>query len=211
MPVITISQQFGSYGDAVTELVCNRLGYRSLDTHLMWGLAAQAGLKLEKVMTLSEDRYRPRTRMERFSRHLPPYTRHPVMWAEYGAAIGREFLAAKSVIQLIQAAYEKDNIVIVGRGGHVVLRDKPDALHVRLIAPLTLRIRRRQLRGLTIEAARAQVIAYDRAAAEFIQRYHGVDIADPTLYDLVINTGTLPLPAAADLIIGALAALPTRA
>ncbi len=211
MPVITISQQFGSYGDAVTELVCNRLGYRSLDTHLMWGLAAQAGLKLEKVMTLSEDRYRPRTRMERFSRHLPPYTRHPVMWAEYGAAIGRELLAAKSVIQLIQAAYERSNIVIVGRGGHVVLRDKPDALHVRLIAPLTLRIRRRQLRGLTIEAARAQVIAYDRAAAEFIQRYHGVDIADPTLYDLVINTGTLPLPAAADLIIGALAALPTRA
>lgn len=211
MPVITISQQFGSYGDAVTELVCNRLGYRSLDTHLMWGLAAQAGLKLEKVMTLSEDRYRPRTRMERFSRHLPPYTRHPVMWAEYGAAIGRELLAAKSVIQLIQAAYERGNIVIVGRGGHVVLRDKPDALHVRLIAPLTLRIRRRQLRGLTIEAARAQVIAYDRAAAEFIQRYHGVDIADPTLYDLVINTGTLPLPAAADLIIGALAALPTRA
>jgi len=211
MPVITISQQFGSYGDAVTELVCNRLGYRSLDTHLMWGLAAQAGLKLKKVMTLSEDRYRPRTRMERFSRHLPPYTRHPVMWAEYGAAIGRELLAAKSVIQLIQAAYERGNIVIVGRGGHVVLRDKPDALHVRLIAPLTLRIRRRQLRGLTIEAARAQVIAYDRAAAEFIQRYHGVDIADPTLYDLVINTGTLPLPAAADLIIGALAALPTRA
>lgn len=211
MPVITISQQFGSYGDAVTELVCNRLGYRSLDTHLMWGLAAQAGLKLKKVMTLSEDRYRPRTRMERFSRHLPPYTRHPVMWAEYGAAIGRELLAAKSVIQLIQAAYERSNIVIVGRGGHVVLRDKPDALHVRLIAPLTLRIRRRQLRGLTIEAARAQVIAYDRAAAEFIQRYHGVDIADPTLYDLVINTGTLPLPAAADLIIGALAALPTRA
>ena len=211
MPVITISQQFGSYGDAVTELVCNRLGYRSLDTHLMWGLAAQAGLKLEKLMTLSEDRYRPRTMMERFSRHLPPYTRHPVMWAEYGAAIGRELLAAKSVIQLIQAAYERSNIVIVGRGGHVVLRDKPDALHVRLIAPLTLRIRRRQLRGLTIEAARAQVIAYDRAAAEFIQRYHSVDIADPTLYDLVINTGTLPLPAAADLIIGALAALPTRA
>jgi cytidylate kinase len=211
MPVITISQQFGSYGDAVTELVCDRLGYRSLDRGLMWSLAAQAGLKLEKVMTLSEDRYRPRTMMERFSRHLPPYTRHPVMWAEYGAAIGRELLAAKSVFHLIQAAYEKGNIVIVGRGGHVVLRDKPDALHVRLIAPLALRIRRRQLRGLTIEAAHAQVVAYDRAAAEFIQRYHGVDIADPTLYDLVINTGTLPLPAAADLIIGALTGLPTRA
>ena len=211
MPVITISQQFGSYGDAVTELVCARLGYRSLDKSLMWSLAAQAGLKLEKLMTLSEDRYRPRTMMERFAQHLPPYTRHPVMWAEYGAAIGREVLATKSVSQLIQAAYEQGNIVIVGRGGHVVLRDKPDALHVRLVAPLALRIRRRQLRGLTIEAARAQVTAYDRAAAEFIERYHGVDIADPTLYDLLINTGTLPLPAAADLIIGALAALPARA
>ena len=211
MPVITISQQFGSYGDAVTELVCNRLGYRSLDKSLMWSLAAQAGLRLEKVMTLSEDRYRPLTMMERFSRHLPPYTRHPVMWAEYGAAIGREVLAAKSVSQLIHAAYERGNIVIVGRGGHIVLRDKPDALHVRLIAPLALRIRRRQLRGLTIEAARAQVLAYDRAAAEFIWRYYGVDIADPTLYDLIINTGQLPLPAAADLISGALSALPAQA
>jgi hypothetical protein len=34
-------------------------------------------------------------------------------------------------------------------------------------------------------------------------------VADPALYDLVIDTGKLPLAAAADLIIGSLAALPS--
>lgn len=212
MPVITISRQYGSYGDAVAELLCDRLGYRILDKNLIRGLAAQVGLRPEKVINLSEDRYRPRTLVERLFASAGPQTRDPVVWARYGVADGRDHLATELITQLIQAAYEQGNVVVVGRGGQVVLRDKPDVLHVRLVAPLEMRIRRHQIRAaLTAEAAREEVIESERASAEFVKRYYDADVADPTLYDLVINTSRLPLTAVADLIIGSVEALQTGA
>jgi cytidylate kinase len=111
-------------------------------------------------------------------------------------------------MRLIHAAYEMGNVVVVGRGAQVVLRAKPDALHVRLTAPLGTRIRRHQVRaGLDVEEAREQVLERDRASAEFVQRFYDVDVGDPVLYDLILNTGRLPLEAAADLIVAALADL----
>ncbi len=88
---------------------------------------------------------------------------------------------------------------------------KPDVLHVRLVAPLELRVRRHQVRaGLTAEAAREQVLAADQASAEFITRDFDADVADPALYDLSLNIGKLPLATAADVIIEALSALSAR-
>lgn len=211
MPVITISRQYGSYGDAVAELLCDRLGYRGLDRYQMRRLAAEAGLKLREVDNLSEEQYRPRTGAERFFAHAPPLTRHPAVWADYGAWIARETLSVKVVRQLILDAYERGNVVIVGRGGQVVLGGKPDVLHVRLVAPLELRARRHRIRaGITLEEARKQVREADKVSAEFIERYFGADMADPALYDLIINTGKLSWADAADLIMSALAALPAR-
>ncbi len=66
MPVITISRQYGSYGDAVAESVCDKLGYRSLDRGLIRSLAPELGVKPEKTIGLSEERYRPQTPVERF-------------------------------------------------------------------------------------------------------------------------------------------------
>jgi cytidylate kinase len=212
MPVITISRQYGSYGDAVADLLRDRLGYRILDRDLMRRLATQAGLKPGKVINLSEDQYQPRTLADRFLENAAPPPRNPGAWADYRSASARDRSAAELVAQLIVDAYEQDNVVVLGRGGQVVLGEKPDVLHVRLTAPLEMRIRRHQIRaGLTVEAARAEVLERDEASAEFIKRYYGVDVADPTLYDLIINTGKLSLDAAADLIIMLLRALPARA
>src|SRR5512139_1902224 len=128
MSVITISRQYGSYGDAVAELLCDRLGYRLLDRNLLRRLAAEKGLKPAKVLDLSEDQYRPRSVAERFFEDAAPSPRNPLTYAEHVAASARMHSAEQLVIQLIHAAYEKGNVVIVGRGGQAVLRDKPDAL-----------------------------------------------------------------------------------
>lgn len=52
MATITISRQFGSHGDTVAQLLCDRLGYRYFDKHLVMGLAVQAGLPVEKVASV---------------------------------------------------------------------------------------------------------------------------------------------------------------
>lgn len=209
MPVITISRQFGSYGDAVAELLRDRLGCRILDKSLMQRLAREAGVKIDKRVDQSEDRYRPWTLSERLLSRVGPPGRNPVFWAGYGSVVTREQAAAETAARLIHAAYGIGNVGVVGRGGQVVLRDKPDVLHVRLVAPLAIRVRRHQVRaGLGIEAARTEVLESDRGSADFIKHYYDADIDDPALYDLIINTGRLSLEAAAGLIVDALAALP---
>ena len=208
MCVITISPQYGSYGDAVAELLCDRLGYRLFDKNLIRRLAAEKGLQPEKVIRLSDDQYRPRTRAERFLENAAPPPRNPGAWAGYSSASARDRSAVEPVMRLIHVAYEMGNVVVIGRGAQVVLRDKPDVLHVRLTAPLEIRVRRHQIRaGLDVEAAREQVLHRDRASAQFVQRYYDADVADPALYDLIVNTGRLPLEVAAELIVSALAAL----
>lgn len=212
MAVITISRQFGSHGDTIAQLLCDRTGYRYFDKNLMTGLAALAGVTPERVVDLSDDKHRARSLVERlFGSYAAPLA-DPNAWAASAEALAQEKAQAAQVKQLIRAAWAEGNVVILGRGGQAVLHDLPGVLHVRIIAPLELRIQRHAQRaGLSPAAAREIVLQRDRASADFVSRYHDVDVDDLALYDLVLNTARVTPAAAADLIIDALAYLPTPA
>ncbi len=209
MATITISRQFGSHGDTVAQLLCDRLGYRYFDKNLMMGLAAQSGLAPETVVDLPDDQRRARTLVERlFGNYAAPYG-DPDTWAAAAAAERQEQLTVERIKYLIRAAYEEGNVVIIGRGGQAVLAGLPNVLHVRLVAPMELRVQRHAERaGLTVEAARELVMKRDAASHDFVSRYFGIDRRDPTHYDLGINTAKLTPAAAVELIVTALAGLP---
>lgn len=211
MSVITISRQFGSHGDTVAQILCERLAYRYFDKNLMLGLAAAAGVTPEKVIDLTDEKHRARSLIERlFGNYAAPMA-DPSAWAASAEANAQEQRTVAQVKQLIQAAYAEGNVVVLGRGGQVVLAKKPDVLHVRIIAPLALRIQRHAERaGLSPEEAREVVLGRDRATADFVQRYYGADVADPALYDVMINTVRVTPVAAAGLIIEALGKLPAE-
>jgi cytidylate kinase len=96
-------------------------------------------------------------------------------------------------------------VVIVGRGGQMVLRGRPNVLHVRVVAPLETRVTRlRQERNISEEAARACLESSYKARARYIQRSYSVELDDPGLYHLVINTGLLDLDQAVTLVVRAL-------
>jgi cytidylate kinase len=136
MTVITISRQFGSHGDTVAQLLCDRLGYRYFDKNLMLGLAAAKGMALETVVDLSDEKHRVRSLVERLFENYPAPMADPNAWAAGAEASAQEQAQAAQVKQLIRASYAQGNVVVVGRGGQVVLRDLPDVLHVRVMAPL---------------------------------------------------------------------------
>jgi cytidylate kinase len=72
---------------------------------------------------------------------------------------------------------------------------------VRLIAPLELRIQRvADEQHIPLEAARAQIEASDQHRKQYLKRFYRVDWEDPSLYDLVINTGRISCEAACELI-----------
>jgi hypothetical protein len=95
----------------------------------------------------------------------------------------------------------KGNVVIVGRGGQVVLKDLPGVLHVRIIAPFEIRLKQiMALEGGDDKKARRVLTQSDRDSAGFLRSFFDVDWEDRSLYDLMINTEKLSTETAAKLI-----------
>jgi cytidylate kinase len=102
---------------------------------------------------------------------------------------------------------EADNVVLMGRGGQWLLRGIPHVLRVRVIAPFEQRVRRwiKRTTELTGETPN------QRAVVDLIRRDDGdkagrmrylyeVDLADPTLYEIVVNTEKLKCEAVVEMI-----------
>ncbi|HZW02857.1 MAG TPA: cytidylate kinase-like family protein, partial [Anaerolineaceae bacterium] len=156
MAVITISRQFGSGGDQIASRVCQMLGYRYFDKRLIASVAAETGLSSEDVVDYSEEQHQVQSFLGRLFNRARPVGEVRV-WredtlGERTAEVERlDQARATGMVQLaIQKAYLQGNVVIVGRGGQVILKDKPDVLHVRIEAPFDDRVQRvKKLEGVT--------------------------------------------------------------
>jgi len=79
--------------------------------------------------------------------------------------------------------------------------DPTHALRVRLVAPLVHRVRDYPERfGTSMDEAYRLVRLGDRERSDFVRQAHHADVADPTLYDVVINVATFS-PERADSLI----------
>lgn len=203
--VITLSRQSGSEGNQIARLLRARLGYELFEKNMMLQLGAQMGLRPEEIGDASVSTHQAKSLLERM------FASDTAGWTFAVRSEARQAITVAQTRELVIAAYERDKMIIVGRGAQLTLAGKPDALHVRVWAPVEVRIQRWEARArLTAEQARARVTERDRAHADFIKRFFDADIDDPNLYDLVINTGKIAPAAAAELIIHALEALPSR-
>lgn len=213
MAVITISRQYGSGGDEVAAQVCSLLGYRFFNKGLMSQVAVEVGLSETEIVDFSEDNYKIRGFLERlFNRGSSARSAAEVdIWktdsleAEPKQVMELDEARSIALVQsTIQAAYRLGNVVIVGRGGQAVLKDKPDVLHVRIEAPLDTRDQRvSREEKVSLGAAQDIVVNHDRAAAAYLKHFYNLDWADAKLYDLVINTGKLDIETTAQLIVSA--------
>lgn len=108
------------------------------------------------------------------------------------------------VRQVIREYAEMGDVVIVGRGGQVLLRDFAGVLRVRICASEAVRIPRIMERlKVDAEEAERQVRQSDRERARYHKHFYGVDWQDPTLYDLMLNTDRLTLDKATELVMAA--------
>jgi cytidylate kinase len=94
--------------------------------------------------------------------------------------------------------------VALGRGGMVVLRSVPWALHVHLGGPEAQRLAQAmELGGLDRAVAAARQQAEDAARRSYVRRTYGVDGTDHALYHLMLDATALGLGACVDLIVTA--------
>lgn len=208
MPVITISRQYGSGGDAIGKRVCEALGYNYFDKNLMARVATEAGISESDIVDLPEHAYKMRGFFDKlFGRRRSAAE----AWTapKDQQALPVEALDEARSVHLIKdtvmEAYKHGNVVIVGRGGQAILREQPGVLHVRIIAPLGARVLRVQsTENVILDEATARVKHRDEAAAAYLERFHDIDWDNPLLYHLVINTGKWESEDAVQIILNAL-------
>jgi len=178
MPAITLSRKLGSLGTEIARSLTDSLGYRMMWREVINEAACRAcapEVALAVIDDLGLLGLRPSGRAQ------------------------RAYL--QSVRQVIEQLSAEGSVIIVGRAGQIILRGHPDVLHVRITAPLALRIERIASRHtISSAAAQARVESSDRTRNTYVQRHYRVDWNDPKLYDLVINTETIPVQLARDLI-----------
>ena len=215
MPAITISRQYGSGEREIADRICELLGYRFFDKRLIANIAADVGLSRDEIVDYSEDNYMVKSFLTRVGELFsgPPRLSFDVALRPTGSSHGKtlsvnqmdENAAVALVNSTILAAYKLGYVVIVGRGGQAVLKDKHDVLHVRLEAPIEARMSRvSAIEKVDCDEARKIIDERDKSAAQYLERYYKIRWDDPMLYHLVVNTGKVHPEAAAQLIVTAL-------
>jgi len=105
---------------------------------------------------------------------------------------------------LREHARTEGGAVILGRGGVIVLRDEPGALHVRLDGPEEARIRQGMaVEGVDRATAERHIQETDRARRAYVNHFYRCDPRDGSLYHLVLDSTALELDVCADIIVTA--------
>lgn len=178
MATITVSRQLGSLGTQIAHEIALRLSYRVVWREVINQAARKAGAPEMALAEIDE-------------LGLLGICPSPNEQDAY-------HLAMRQVMNDLAA---KGEIVIIGRAGQVILRERPDVLHVKIMAPAELRAERiAGAQSIPIAAARAQVAASDATRREYLLHCFDARWDDPALYDLVINTRHLLPQDAGDLI-----------
>jgi cytidylate kinase len=180
--VITISREYGSGGGSVAEILSHRLGWRLIDDPLIAEIARSIQASPEAVRSHEE------TVDTWFQRVVSALWR-----GGFEGAVSRtesEPLDSDGIARLwngvIREAAAIGHCVVVGRGGQCLLQGRPDAFHVKIYAPMSLRVKnleRRETRGTDLVAAARD---RDRRRAEYIRHYFDQDWMNPHLYHLML-------------------------
>ncbi len=204
--IITISRQYGAGGSEVARRVSEALGWRVVDNELIDRVASRAGLPPEEVARREE---RAPGFLERLTRALSRSSPESFAAPADKVPEPEEATLVRITESVVAEIAAEGRVVLVGRAGPAVLRGKHDALHVRLVAPAEIRVRRILEEGRTgapadrRTATEAQKEMYDADTnrARYLKQYYGLDWNDPTNYHMVLNTGVLGLDGAAAVIV----------
>ncbi len=169
MPIITISRQLGSKGSDIAKLLNKEFNCSYLDKESLEKAFNEYGI--------------PRESVERFDEKKPGF------WDLFKTDKARYLHYMKGA--MLEFA-RKGNGIILGRGGQVLLAGISGVLHVRIFAPLNVRLERIMKQYECDERHAEKIIqGSDSERAGFHRFFFGVNWEDINLYELVINTGSL--------------------
>ncbi len=121
--------------------------------------------------------------------------------SEMLAQRARRLETYKRVFEIIRILGTLGKCVIVGRAGMCVTADMPLALHIRLVVPEAVRVKRMmKLLDVGEEEARRVMHQQDQDRHRLVKDFFGKNADDPLLYDAVFNSGRMPISEIAEVV-----------
>ena len=191
--LITISRERGSGGRSIATRLAQQLGMKCFGKEIVFDIAQSAGVAAESVEKYDQEHYSKWNLIVdslRISSHFSP---------DYGLNFNLSniepeiFFTEDKYLKTTQEILRKlasQSGVFLGRGSQVIFKDRQDALHIRLVAPLELRIQRiAKLLNISIKEATKNVLEVDKSRTSYLRDFYSVDVNDAKFYHLAINTG----------------------
>lgn len=183
--IITISRESGSRGYELAKMLCEQTGLDLFHDEILEAMVELSKNSRALLETLDE------RSMNVVEDLVSNFINDHHLWPD-------EY--SKLLYKILTTIGNHGNAVILGRGANCVLYDK-NVLRVRVVAPMS---RRRDYiqhtQDLNIDDAQRFMVSTDANRNAFVRRYFNSDATDPSNYDLVLNTGTLSVEKAVQVI-----------
>ena len=200
-PVVTLAALYGAAGSVIGPRVAAALGVPFLDREIAGAVAKRSGLSEATVSDVDDA---PRSTLDRIAASLG---RASTMSGASGGSVERldvQEHAVRSHLEEFLARATTSGGVAMGRGGMVVLRTVPWALHVYLGGPPEARVAQRMaIEGIDRATAEERQRLEDASRISYVSRAYGVDGRDPVWYHLMLDSTVIDVDTCVDLIVTA--------
>jgi cytidylate kinase len=200
-PVVTISREFGCPSKLVAQMLTESLNHRSLsgESHTWQFINKEIIEEAAKELELNANEV-----------YFMINSGNRGILSDVLASFTNAYVSTprlkKTITRILLELEQKGHVVVVGRGAVGVLHGHPNAVHVRLVAPLDWRSREICLaRGISLRDAEKMAIEIDEKRKSLIELLSGVKFS-PYLFDIFLNCQSLSLNEINEAIIGVMVA-----
>ena len=182
--IITLSREYGSGGRYIGKLVAEKLGIKLYDKEFVAKLAEETGLSSEYI----ENNEQKRGALETLNNGY------------YSGLSNSDELFIKES-ELIKKVASENSCVIVGRCADFILKENKNVFKVFVYSNMENKIKRTtNIYGLDKNKAEKEINRINKLRANHYKYYTEKDWSNPENYDICINSDSLGVEKAADLI-----------
>jgi len=174
-PVITLSREVGCDGDSIAKILAKKFDLVLYDWKLVEEIAKDSHVSEQAVATLDENiAFELADWLTSFSAGPPSFSANQYM---------------QSLRRVLFTVATHGDAIIVGRGANFLLPPEKRTVGLRLVAPLSARVKNiMQELGLSEESALMQIKQTENEQQQWVKKHTGADINNAGFYHLVINT-----------------------
>lgn len=189
--IITIAREYGSGGHLLGEMLSKELGIKLYDKEFIHLVAEKSGINEQHI--------------KKNEQSIPSFWLKCILGKNSEQSLERS-LSSDDVLfvaesKIIQELAEKGPCIIVGRCADFVLRDYPNLIKVFCYSDLkSACVRCVQEYGVSEEKAESEIKRINHNRIAHYEYYTGEKWGEPHHYNLMINTGSIDLSVACNLI-----------